>query len=46
MYLKKSLNYIYWLYDEMESGRDKSRTLIFRNYGDTESELKMKIRSI
>ena len=34
------------LYDEMESGRDKSRTLIFRNYGDTESELKMKIQGL
>ncbi|MGJ0847762.1 N-6 DNA methylase [Tissierella praeacuta] len=34
------------LYDEMESGRDKTRTLIFRNYGDTESELKMKIQGL
>lgn len=34
------------LYDEMESDRDKSRTLIFRNYGDTESELKMKIQGL
>lgn len=34
------------LYDEMESGRDKTRTLVFRNYGDTESELKMKIQRV
>lgn len=32
------------LYDEMESGRNKSRQLVFRNYGDTESELKEKIQ--
>lgn len=34
------------LYDEMESGRDKKRYLEFRNYGDTETELKNKIQSI
>ena len=33
------------LYDEMKSGRSKSRTLVFRNYGDTESELKEKIQT-
>ena len=33
------------LYDEMESGRDKTRTLIFRNYGDTETELKTKFKA-
>ena len=32
------------LYDEMESGRNKSRHLEFRNYGDTETELKDKIQ--
>ncbi len=32
------------LYDEMESGRDKKRHLIFKNYGDTETELKTKIQ--
>lgn len=34
------------LYDEMESTRNKSRHLEFRNYGDTESELKNKIQSL
>jgi type I restriction enzyme M protein len=34
------------LFDEMQSGRDKSRTLEFRNYGDTETELKAKIQKI
>lgn len=34
------------LFDEMESGRNKSRHLVFRNYGDTESELKEKIQSL
>lgn len=34
------------LYDEMESGRNKSRHLEFRNYGDTESELKEKIQNL
>lgn len=32
------------LYDEMESGRDKSRTLEFRNYGDTDEDLKNSIQ--
>lgn len=34
------------LYDEMQSGNDKKRTLQFRNYGDTESELKDKIQEL
>lgn len=34
------------LYDEMESGRSKTRHLVFRNYGDTESELKEKIQKL
>lgn len=34
------------LYDEMESGRNRSRYLEFRNYGDTETELKEKILSL
>ena len=34
------------LYDEMESGRDKKRHLIFKNYGDTETELKAKIQDL
>lgn len=34
------------LYDEMESGRNKTRHLEFRNYGDTESDLKEKIQSL
>lgn len=34
------------LFDEMESGRNKSRVLEFRNYGDTETELKNKIQFI
>ncbi len=34
------------LYDEMESGRNKNRYLEFRNYGDTETELKDKIQSL
>ena len=34
------------LYDEMESGRNNSRHLEFRNYGDTESELKEKIQKL
>ncbi|MHC5205470.1 type I restriction enzyme HsdR N-terminal domain-containing protein [Pseudomonas chlororaphis] len=34
------------LYDEMESGRDKRRYLAFKNYGDTETELKAKIQGI
>lgn len=34
------------LYDEMESGRDKKRHLIFKNYGDTETELRNKIQAL
>ncbi len=34
------------LFDEKESGRDKKRYLEFRNYGDTETELKEKIQSL
>ncbi|MDD5275510.1 MAG: N-6 DNA methylase [Methylovulum sp.] len=34
------------LYDEMEGGRDKKRHLVFRNYGDTETELKTKIQDL
>lgn len=34
------------LYDEMESGRDRKRHLVFRNYGDTETELKAKIQNL
>jgi type I restriction enzyme M protein len=34
------------LYDEMLSGRDKTRYLAFRNYGDTETELKNKIQAL
>jgi len=34
------------LYDEMESGRNHSRNLEFRNYGDTETELKTKIQDL
>ena len=34
------------LYDEMESGRKPDRNLEFRNYGDTETELKEKIQSL
>ena len=34
------------LFDELSSGRDKSRNLEFRNYGDTETELKEKIQSL
>lgn len=34
------------LFDEMESGRNKDRHLEFRNYGDTETELKDKIQSL
>jgi type I restriction enzyme M protein len=34
------------LYDEMESGRDRKRHLIFRNYGETETELKAKIQEL
>ena len=34
------------LYDEMESGRDKSRTLEFRNYGDTDEDLKNSMQEL
>ena len=34
------------LFDELESGRNKTRHLEFRNYGDTETELKDKIQSL
>jgi type I restriction enzyme M protein len=34
------------LFDEMESGRNKTRHLEFRNYGDTETELKEKIQKL
>lgn len=34
------------LYDEMESGRNDNRHLEFRNYGDTETELKSKIQDL
>ncbi len=34
------------LFDEMESGRNKTRHLAFRNYGDTENELKEKIQAL
>jgi type I restriction enzyme M protein len=34
------------LYDEMESCREKSRHLVFKNYGDTEIELKKKIQDL
>ena len=34
------------LFDEMESGRNKTRHLAFRNYGDTENELKDKIQTL
>jgi len=34
------------LFDEMQSGRNRSRHLEFRNYGDTETELKAKIQNL
>lgn len=34
------------LYDEMQSGRDKKRVLMFRNYGYTETELKKRIQDL
>jgi type I restriction enzyme M protein len=34
------------LFDEMESGRNTRRHLVFKNYGDTESELKSKIQDL
>jgi type I restriction enzyme M protein len=34
------------LFDEMQSGRNKARHLEFRNYGETETELKAKIQNL
>jgi type I restriction enzyme M protein len=34
------------LYDEMEGGRNHARHLEFRNYGDTETELKTKLQNL
>lgn len=34
------------LYDEMESGRKKDRVLLFRNYGDTDEDLKATIQKL
>lgn len=34
------------LFDEMQSGRNHTRHLEFRNYGDTETELKTKIQNL
>ncbi|MBQ9565668.1 MAG: N-6 DNA methylase [Synergistaceae bacterium] len=34
------------LYDEMESGRDRGRFLEFRNYGDTDADLKETIQKL
>ena len=34
------------LYDELEGGRDRERHLVFKNYGDTETELKAKIQDL
>lgn len=34
------------LYDEMESGRKPTRNLEFRNYGDTETELKERLQKL
>ncbi|MBL8076534.1 MAG: type I restriction enzyme HsdR N-terminal domain-containing protein [Anaerolineales bacterium] len=34
------------LYDEMEGGRDSKRHLVFKNYGDTDTELKAKIQEL
>jgi len=34
------------LYDELEGGRDRKRHLVFKNYGDTETELKAKIQDL
>lgn len=34
------------LFDEMQSGRNRKRYLEFRNYGDTETELKTKIQNL
>lgn len=34
------------LFDEMRSGRDESRALEFRNYGETDAELKEKVQDL
>lgn len=34
------------LYDELQSGRDHTRTLEFRNYGDTDEDLKSNIQEL
>ncbi len=34
------------LYDELEGGRDKKRHLVFKNYGETETELQDKIQAL
>lgn len=34
------------LYDELEGGRDKKRHLVFKNYGETETELYDKIQAL
>jgi type I restriction enzyme M protein len=34
------------LYDELEGNRKKNQTLVFRNYGETETELKDKIQNL
>ncbi|PQJ97683.1 SAM-dependent methyltransferase [Chromatium okenii] len=34
------------LYDELEGGRDRKRHLQFKNYGDTETDLKAKIQEL
>jgi type I restriction enzyme M protein len=34
------------LYDELEGGRDEKRHLVFKNYGETDTELKEKIQSL
>ena len=47
MCLKSYSNLIFTkLYDELESTRDKSRPLEFRNYGETETELNQKIQDL
>ena len=34
------------LFDELEGGRDKKRHLVFKNYGETETELRDKIQDL
>lgn len=34
------------LYDELEGGRDKKRHLAFKNYGETDTDLKAKIQAL